>query len=1065
MHVHRDYLLALILVESRIASRDTVKKLLKKQKEIAAQRGSSPPLGQLLTQEKVVSPRQFLALREIVARCECRCFGCHQVFSVLPAKRAGRRRCLHCGTMTPTPVMDLNSFDIKRSDRTTLAQVSSAPSEQAKAVDAYRARVDDHGCPIPDCIGPYTIVDYIATGGMGVIYRVSDPNGGVDLALKVLRKGSTGELIERFKREGEAEARLKHPAIVEVYDLGEDAGTRYFTMELVDGEPFDQYLARESRYEDILPLLAQICRGLDYAHDNGLIHRDMKPQNILITRDGRAKLTDFGLARDLGLSSLSNDGDIIGTPLYMAPEQINSQIGTIDRRTDVFALGVILFQILTGKLPFPAKSLSDLQQKLLKEATPTPSSFNPKAPPELEGICLKALEKQPSSRYQTARDLAVDLEKWLNGESIPIFKPTKSLLSVSVANDLKSDLTSIPAKVIIGLVISILLALVSGLVVLTVKNTGDSDETIRAQSFVTRQAEIDQRCRSLVVEVKRFWERAQEAENSQLTEAISNLESALKQLDNLKDELKKKEGDAVKLVDDCQHLDQLVRLKLAQLLAQQNKAETLARASKLLSPLLKQPRFPLASQLRFARLLLKEGNSKRALKLFQFVYDSRALTNSSYQNGSESLTASSKEVLQALYGRGRAFLQLGLPRFALKDFEEIEELFESSGPSPFLSAYSVSLQLANTRLALSEKQSAVKTLRRVVNDSRGDSWPERPEALETLARLELESEQLEQATKTIKELGNSATNASVYYRLNGLLAMKQGRFQRALESFHKVIENVLKPTANDYGQRAKARLQLKFFDMNLAVISNAIQDLNMAVSLNAAKPEWRLMRARLFYLFGDAKNARRDIALIGNQSSIAPALNFEKELLEIRIARASTSWDNALHVIEEKLAQFEKQTIKNLYLQQNLLAEHLEMKLMGTLDPEDIPSFPSFPESLKSPRLLRISGTIYELTGQKEKARRSVQEALKIFPGDKLSSALLLKLGGPKRATDSRRELALPELKGIFADHWDPIRDALYFKDQARKLRLERDDERARQFESWARKLLGPKDHALLSRE
>ena len=217
MRAPQDILLALILIECGLASRDTVKKLRRKQLQLGQQRGKIPPLGQFLTQEKIVSPRQYLALREIILRCQTQCIGCRRPFSVLPAKRAGRRRCLKCGTMTPTPVLDISAFDTKNSDRKRL--ISASSGHRHPTATGIIGRVDDRGQPIPDFIGPYKILDYIAAGGMGVIYRAADPKEGPDLALKVLRQDCTGDLIERFKREGEAEARLKHPAIVEVYDL------------------------------------------------------------------------------------------------------------------------------------------------------------------------------------------------------------------------------------------------------------------------------------------------------------------------------------------------------------------------------------------------------------------------------------------------------------------------------------------------------------------------------------------------------------------------------------------------------------------------------------------------------------------------------------------------------------------------------------------------------------------------------------------------------------------------------------------------------------------------------
>jgi len=191
-------------------------------------------------------------------------------------------------------------------------------------------------------------------------------------------------------------------------------------MQYVEGKPLDELLSEKPAREKLMRWVSEVARGLDHSHDKGLIHRDVKPANILIDRSGKALLTDFGLARDLGQASLSNSGDLIGTPLYMAPEQINARIGKVDRRTDVFALGVMMYQFLTDSLPFPARSLAELHRLLLHEAPTAPRKRDESIPPDLQAICLKALQKKPKDRYQTARDMATDIERHLQGEPVEL---------------------------------------------------------------------------------------------------------------------------------------------------------------------------------------------------------------------------------------------------------------------------------------------------------------------------------------------------------------------------------------------------------------------------------------------------------------------------------------------------------------------------------------------------------------------------------------------------------------------------------------------------------------------
>ncbi|MBI4612759.1 MAG: serine/threonine protein kinase [Planctomycetes bacterium] len=269
--------------------------------------------------------------------------------------------------------------------------------------------------------GRYRILGELGAGGMGKVYLALDPTLGRRVALKVMLGAlDDPRTKERFLREARAIARLQHPGIVAIHDVGEEDGEPYFTMDYVEGRDLAQLANLGLPVERGARILAQAARAVEAAHQAGVIHRDLKPSNVLVDRDGKARVLDFGLARvvDESLSALSRSGTLIGTPAYMAPEQINPACGDIDARTDVWALGAILYEIAVGQRPFQGGNEAALFYRIMTTDPVRPRSVVPTLPRDLETIALKALERKKDARYPSAAAFAEDLERHLAGEPI-----------------------------------------------------------------------------------------------------------------------------------------------------------------------------------------------------------------------------------------------------------------------------------------------------------------------------------------------------------------------------------------------------------------------------------------------------------------------------------------------------------------------------------------------------------------------------------------------------------------------------------------------------------------------
>ncbi|MFH1043827.1 MAG: protein kinase, partial [Pseudomonadota bacterium] len=275
-------------------------------------------------------------------------------------------------------------------------------------------------------LGRYQLERVLGKGAMGVVYEALDPKLHRKVAIKTILKSQLDEATSheysmRFAREAEAVARLNHPHIVQVYDFGEEADVAYIVMEFIRGKELKSFFDANETFDkkDIVRIMSELLDALAFAHENGIVHRDIKPANVMLDRHGRAKLTDFGVARltdvDRTQAERTQAGTMVGTPAYMSPEQIQGQ--HIDGRTDIFSAGVVLYQFLTGQRPFTGAGAWTIAKKIIQEDPPMPSTINVALPKEFDLVISKALAKLPENRYRNARDFAHALQRVLEGKS------------------------------------------------------------------------------------------------------------------------------------------------------------------------------------------------------------------------------------------------------------------------------------------------------------------------------------------------------------------------------------------------------------------------------------------------------------------------------------------------------------------------------------------------------------------------------------------------------------------------------------------------------------------------
>ena len=271
--------------------------------------------------------------------------------------------------------------------------------------------------------GRYQLLGELARGGMGVVYKVRDSVLGRVVALKAVRSGDQlrPEDVLRFHREAEVVARLDHPHIIRLHEFGEEQGRPYFTMPLAEGGSLAGRLAEFSRPRAAVALAEKVARAVGFAHAAGILHRDLKPSNVLLDSAGEPLVADFGLAKFVGRpTDLTHTGAVMGTPAYMAPEQAAGRLDEVGPAADVWALGAILYELLTGRPPFPGRNREEILHRILSTTPPPPRSLKPELAPAVEAVVLRCLRPEPGERYPTATELADDLARWLHDDTLPL---------------------------------------------------------------------------------------------------------------------------------------------------------------------------------------------------------------------------------------------------------------------------------------------------------------------------------------------------------------------------------------------------------------------------------------------------------------------------------------------------------------------------------------------------------------------------------------------------------------------------------------------------------------------
>jgi serine/threonine protein kinase/Tfp pilus assembly protein PilF/DNA-directed RNA polymerase subunit RPC12/RpoP len=410
---------------------------------VPTQHRLSPQSNRTSTQHRIPGSSGKYAVSEEIYYLCIHCGTAYERSKLTPGKRY---KCKKCEELFVLPIESRQEETLRSSEDTEQRELElKLPRRTSAFLQATGPSPED------ELFSKYEILGEIAEGAMGIVYKARQIDLNRLVALKVLKDTYSAHLgqVKRFKRESESAAALRHPNIVTIYESGECGGCYYYTMEYVEGEPLMVAInERKLPLRKCVQILAEIVEGMAYAHSQGFIHRDIKPANIILDKENRPKITDFGLVKvlDKEQTVLSLHGQAIGTPNYMPPEQAKGDLKAIDERSDVYALGILLYEILTKKVPFTGKSNVEIYRKIVEEEPREPRALNRNCPKELNTICLKAIQKEKENRYPGAKEFLQDLRAYLedkpieakslqillHGKIFPFFKKNRNVLILSL---------------------------------------------------------------------------------------------------------------------------------------------------------------------------------------------------------------------------------------------------------------------------------------------------------------------------------------------------------------------------------------------------------------------------------------------------------------------------------------------------------------------------------------------------------------------------------------------------------------------------------------------------------
>ena len=407
-----------IALERGLLSKAELESCVKEIEQRSSQ-GEHVRLGKYLERKQLISTVQFLEVLNEQNRTILTCPSCAAQFNIREQPSGKKMRCKHCKAVLVVPTAI---------DTQAMADSIASGASRGNTRDALAATYVAE--PTGTRFGKYAITGEIARGGMGIVFHARQFGVGREVALKVLKREQVGDpaAIQRFLREAQLAGRLSHPNIVPVYEVGEHEGEPFFAMALVKGKSLEQTIRDQALPRTrALEIVEQVARAIQHAHAQGIIHRDLKPGNVLLDEDGRPMLTDFGLAKHLDGRSLTQSGVDIGTPHYMSPEQVLGKSAEVDEKSDTYALGVILYQLVTRKLPFPGKSAIEIYHKILNDTPVPPSKLKRGLPRDVDLVCAQAMARDRANRYPSAQALADDIARLRSGEPVRARPPGRKV--------------------------------------------------------------------------------------------------------------------------------------------------------------------------------------------------------------------------------------------------------------------------------------------------------------------------------------------------------------------------------------------------------------------------------------------------------------------------------------------------------------------------------------------------------------------------------------------------------------------------------------------------------------